>query len=170
MIKHNFMFGNRAIPHLSERLILISWQNNRDCHKTMLLSLKTMEVQIDRDQWKKRFRTVQVYYEIRLQKLLLGDQCNLCRSVITIEDYLNILCCEITMTYSELWMNTGFVKYYTPWYFTRIFSPSLLNTSMTSCRLARRLGSFLTEPGPVAVYINSTFPAWCDNDDRGLGT
>ena len=81
-----FMFGNRAIPHLFERLILISWQNNRDCHKTMLLSLKTMEVQIERDEWKKRFRTVQVYCEIRLQKLLLGDQCTLCRSVITIED------------------------------------------------------------------------------------
>ena len=52
----------------------------------MLLSLKTMAVQIERDQWKKRVRTVQVYCEIRLQKLLLGDQCNLCRSVITIED------------------------------------------------------------------------------------
>ena len=84
-IKHNFMFGNRAIPLLFQRLFLISWENNRDCHKTMLLSLKTMEVQIKRDQWKKRFRTVQVYCEIRLQKLLLGD-CNLCRSVITIED------------------------------------------------------------------------------------
>ena len=80
------MFGNRAILHLFERLILISWQNNRDCQKTMLLSLKTMAVQMERDQWKKRVRTVQVYCEIRLQKLLLGDQCNLCRSVITIED------------------------------------------------------------------------------------
>ena len=79
------MFGNWAIPHLFERLFLISWENNRDCHKAMPLSLKTMEVQIKRDQRNKRFRTVQVYCEIRLQKLLLGD-CNLCRSVITIED------------------------------------------------------------------------------------
>ena len=37
-------------------------------------------------------------------------------------------------------------------------------------RLARRLSTFLTEPGPVAVYINSTFSFWSDNDDRGLGT
>ena len=37
-------------------------------------------------------------------------------------------------------------------------------------RLARRLSIFLTEPGPVAVYINSTFCFWSDNDDRGLGT
>ena len=37
----------RAIPHLFERLFLISWENNRDCHITMpLMSLKTMEVQI----------------------------------------------------------------------------------------------------------------------------
>ena len=35
-----------AIPHLFERLFLISWENNRDCHITMPLSLKTMEVQI----------------------------------------------------------------------------------------------------------------------------
>ena len=36
----------RAIPHLFERLFAISLENNRDCHITMLLSLKTMEVQI----------------------------------------------------------------------------------------------------------------------------
>ena len=35
-----------AIPHLLERLLLISWENNRDCHITMPLSLKIMEVQI----------------------------------------------------------------------------------------------------------------------------
>ena len=29
-----------AIPHLFERLFLISWENNRDCHITMPLSLK----------------------------------------------------------------------------------------------------------------------------------
>ena len=40
------MFGSEAIPHLFERLFLISWENNRDCHITMPLSLKTMEVQI----------------------------------------------------------------------------------------------------------------------------
>ena len=34
----------QVIPHLFERLI--SWENNRDCHITMPLSLKTMEVQI----------------------------------------------------------------------------------------------------------------------------
>ena len=40
---------------------LLSWENNRDCHITMHLSLKTMEMQIKGDQWNKRFRTVQVY-------------------------------------------------------------------------------------------------------------
>ena len=50
-----------AIPHLFERLFLISWENNRDCHLTMSLSLKTMEVQIKGDHWNKRFRTMQVY-------------------------------------------------------------------------------------------------------------
>ena len=35
-----------AIPHLLEGLLLISWENNRDCHITMPLSLKIMEVQI----------------------------------------------------------------------------------------------------------------------------
>ena len=41
----------RAIPHLIERLFLISWENNRDCHITMPLSLKTMEVQIKGHQY-----------------------------------------------------------------------------------------------------------------------
>ena len=45
-----------AIPHLFERLFLVSWENNKDCHITMPLSLKTMEIQIKGDQWKKRFR------------------------------------------------------------------------------------------------------------------
>ena len=40
---------------------LLSWENNRDCHITVPLSLKTMEVQIKGDQWNKRFRTVQVH-------------------------------------------------------------------------------------------------------------
>ena len=35
-----------AIPHLFERLFEISWENNGDCHITMPLSLKTIEVQI----------------------------------------------------------------------------------------------------------------------------
>ena len=35
-----------AIPHLFERLFVISWENNRNCHKTMPLSLKIMEVKI----------------------------------------------------------------------------------------------------------------------------
>ena len=39
-----------AIPHVFERLFLISWENSRDCHITMTLSLKTMEVQIKEDQ------------------------------------------------------------------------------------------------------------------------
>ena len=39
-----------AIPHPFERLFLISWESNRDCHVTMPLSLKTMEVQIEGDQ------------------------------------------------------------------------------------------------------------------------
>ena len=42
-----------------------SWENNRDCHITMPLSLKTMERQIKEDQWNKRFRTVQVYGSAR---------------------------------------------------------------------------------------------------------
>ena len=41
---------------------LISWGNSRDCHITMPLSLKTMEVQIKGDQWNTRFRTEQVYW------------------------------------------------------------------------------------------------------------
>ena len=57
--------GKGAIPYLFERLFLIGWENNRDCHITMSLSLKTMEVQIKRDQWNKRYRTVQVYWEKR---------------------------------------------------------------------------------------------------------
>ena len=40
---------------------LLSWENNRDCHITMPLYLKTMEVEIKGDQWNKRFRMVQVY-------------------------------------------------------------------------------------------------------------
>ena len=51
-----------AIPHLFERLFLISWENNRDCHIAMPLSLKTMEVQIKGDHWNKRFRMVRVYW------------------------------------------------------------------------------------------------------------
>ena len=54
---------HRAIPHLFERLFLISWENSRDCHITMPLSLKTMEVEIKGDHWNKRFRAVQVYWE-----------------------------------------------------------------------------------------------------------
>ena len=42
--------GMRAIPHLLEKLFLISWENNRDCHITMPLSLKTVEEQIKGDQ------------------------------------------------------------------------------------------------------------------------
>ena len=41
----------------------INWENNRDCHITMPLSLKKMEVQIKGDQWNKRFTTVQVYWD-----------------------------------------------------------------------------------------------------------
>ena len=55
------MVRKRAILHLFERLFLISWVN-WDCHITMPLSLKTMEVQIKLDQWNKRFRTMQVYW------------------------------------------------------------------------------------------------------------
>ena len=52
---------SRGDPHLFERLFLINWENNRDCHLTVPISLKTMEVQIKGDQWNMRFRTVQVY-------------------------------------------------------------------------------------------------------------
>ena len=41
---NKFLHFHWAIPHLFERLFLISWKNNRDCHITMPLSLKTMEV------------------------------------------------------------------------------------------------------------------------------
>ena len=51
----------RSCTSWFERLFVISWENNRDCHITMPLSLKTMEVQIKGDLWNKRFRTVQVY-------------------------------------------------------------------------------------------------------------
>ena len=40
-----------AMPHLFERLFLISRKNNRHCHITMPLSLKTMEVLIDLGGW-----------------------------------------------------------------------------------------------------------------------
>ena len=40
------MGSREAIPHQFERLFVISWENNRDCHITMPLSLRTMEVQI----------------------------------------------------------------------------------------------------------------------------
>ena len=40
----------------------LAWENNRDCHITMPLSLKTMEMQIKADRWNKKFRTVQVYW------------------------------------------------------------------------------------------------------------
>ena len=40
-----------AIPHLFERLFLISWENYRYCHITMPLSQETMEVQIKGGQW-----------------------------------------------------------------------------------------------------------------------
>ena len=66
--------------HLFERLFLISWENNRDCYITMPLSLKTREVQIKGDQWKKMFRTVRVYWGRHLvaigpfeKGLILGD-------------------------------------------------------------------------------------------------
>ena len=38
-----------AIPRLFERLFLISRENNRDCHITMPLSLKTRQVPIKGD-------------------------------------------------------------------------------------------------------------------------
>ena len=45
------------------KIVLISWENNRDCHITMPLSLKKMEVQIKGDKWNKRFTTMQVYWD-----------------------------------------------------------------------------------------------------------
>ena len=39
-------YKDGEISHLFERLSLISWENNRDCHITMPLSLKTVEVQV----------------------------------------------------------------------------------------------------------------------------
>ena len=65
--KSSFLCVNRSPIRGGSRTylkdcFLLSWGNNRDCHITMPLSLKTMEVQIKGDQWNKRFRTVQVYY------------------------------------------------------------------------------------------------------------
>ena len=56
-------YKDGAISHLFERLSLISWENNRDCHITMPLSLKTVEVQVKGGQWNKGFRTVQVCWQ-----------------------------------------------------------------------------------------------------------
>ena len=36
----------KKLSHLFARLFVISWENNRDCHITMPLSLKTMKVYI----------------------------------------------------------------------------------------------------------------------------
>ena len=48
--KPTTVLQKKAIPQLFERLFLISWENNGDCHITMPLFLKTMEVQIKGDQ------------------------------------------------------------------------------------------------------------------------
>ena len=45
-----FLWCPWGIVHLFERLVLIGWENNRDCHITIPLSLKTLEVQIKGDQ------------------------------------------------------------------------------------------------------------------------
>ena len=42
----NGMLVHWAILHLFEKLFLISWENNKDCHITMSIPLNTMEVQI----------------------------------------------------------------------------------------------------------------------------
>ena len=55
----------RVISHLFQRLFLINWENRRDCHITMPLSLKTVEVQIKGGHWNKRFRTVQFYWKFK---------------------------------------------------------------------------------------------------------
>ena len=50
-LKEEIITIKGAIPHLFERLFVICWENNRDCHITMPLSLKTIEVQIKGDHW-----------------------------------------------------------------------------------------------------------------------
>ena len=47
-----------AIPHLFQRLFVISWEDNGDCHITMPLSLKTIEVQIKGDHLNRRFTII----------------------------------------------------------------------------------------------------------------
>ena len=59
------MIKFRVISHLFQRLFLINWENRRDCHITMPLSLKTVEVQIKGGHWNKRFRTVQFYWKFK---------------------------------------------------------------------------------------------------------
>ena len=75
LVEANFPWGTTsqkhypdwAIPHLFERLFLISRENNRDCHITMPLSPKTIEVKIKGDQWNKGFRMVQIWLVMRRQ-------------------------------------------------------------------------------------------------------
>ena len=57
---HGWQITGRSRIYLKD--CLIGWEDNRDCHITMPLSLKTVEVQIKGDQWNMRFRTVQVYW------------------------------------------------------------------------------------------------------------
>ena len=57
-LKEEIITIKGAIPHLFERLFVISWENNRDCHITMPLSLKTIEVQIKGDHWNRRFTII----------------------------------------------------------------------------------------------------------------
>ena len=58
----SFLDDRTGDPAPIWKIFLISWENNRHCHITMPLYLKTMEVQIKREQWNNRFRTVQVYW------------------------------------------------------------------------------------------------------------
>ena len=49
-----------------EDCLWLAGKTNSDCHITMVLSLKTMEVQIKVGLWNKRVRTVQVYWIFRM--------------------------------------------------------------------------------------------------------
>ena len=57
-LKEEIITMKGAIPHLFERLFVISWENNGDCHITMPLSQKKNEVQIKGDHWNERFAII----------------------------------------------------------------------------------------------------------------
>ena len=88
-----------------ERLFLINWENNRDCHITMLLSLKTLEVQIKGDRWNKRFRMVQVYWDALPNFLRCGAPLSRGWSTDIIR-CVGVIRCPTSLTSISLWLKS----------------------------------------------------------------